>query len=270
MKPKKQQSGGSDAAQAGLRTLCVALFIILLAFFIVLNSIGVIDERRKLEALGSLVGTFGLLPSGMAAFSGEGVGLGKPTAPMEKVSQAFPESGAAGTLGSVVTRKFGLGLPGTAELTIRSTPTENIVSIQDQLVFDKGRYRIKRSSYGFLKKLCDIINQDTYPVEITGHTDSIPADEKAVGSNWEISSLRAMEVLKFFVAIGKVDPERIIAYGCAKYRPVASNETRQTRAQNRRVDIVLDHRSRQRLEQIYKEEPSGFFVFKRFVFSIFD
>lgn len=270
MKQKKQQSSGSDAAQAGLRTLCVALFIILLAFFIVLNSIAVIDEKRKLEALGSLVGTFGLMPSGLSAFSGEGAGFGKPTAPIEKVRQSFEESGDAPAAGRVVAKKFGLGLPGSGEVSIRSTLTENIVSIQDQVVFDKGSYRIKRSSYGFLKELCDIINQDTYPVEITGHTDSIPADEKAAGSNWEISSLRALEVLKFFAAIGKVNPERLTAYGCGEYRPVASNETRQTRAQNRRVDIVLDHRSRQRLEQIYKEEPSGFFVFKRFVFSIFD
>ena len=59
-----------DAALGGNRILIVALFIILLAFFIVLNSIAVVDERRKLEAIGSLVGTFGILPSGLSPFSG--------------------------------------------------------------------------------------------------------------------------------------------------------------------------------------------------------
>ena len=190
---------------------------------------------------------------------------------MEDVQQAFKQTGSPENLDeSAIGKKFGLGLPGPGEVTVQSTAEGKVISIQDKVIFDKGNYRIRRSSYAFLKRLCDTINQDRYPVEITGHTDSIPADEKAWGSNWEISSLRALEVLKFFVAIGKVDPIRLIAYGGGQYRPVASNETRQTRAQNRRVDIVLDRRSRDRLSQIYKEEPSGFFIFKRFVFSIFD
>ena len=165
---------------------------------------------------------------------------------------------------------FGLGLPGAGQISVHRTVKGRLIRIQDQVVFDQGSYRIRRSSYPFLKKLCDIINQDTYPLEITGHTDSIPADEKSAESNWEISSLRALEVFKFFVAVGKVDPKRLTAYGCGEHRPIAANEARQTRAQNRRVDVILDQRSGERLKQIYKKEPSGLFVFKRFVFSIFD
>lgn len=63
MKQKKGQSQGGSG-QAGIRVLTVALFIILLAFFIVLNSIAVIDESRTLAALGSLIGSFGILPGG--------------------------------------------------------------------------------------------------------------------------------------------------------------------------------------------------------------
>jgi chemotaxis protein MotB len=250
----------------------VALFIILLAFFIVLNSIAVVDERRKLEALGSLIGTFGLLPSGLSPMSGEGTGISPPQAPMSGADDATisPSELPVETSQTEVLGLVGLGMPDPRPVTIRTTPKGSVISIQDQVVFDKDSYRIRRSSYAFLTELCQIINQDEYPVEIAGHTDNLPADEKPFGSNWEISALRALEVLKFFVVIGKVDSSRLAAYGCNEYKPIASNETRQTRARNRRVDIILDQRSRQRLQQFYQKKPSGFFIFKRFVFRIFD
>jgi len=121
-----------------------------------------------------------------------------------------------------------------------------------------------------LRKLCEMINQHEYPVEIVGHTDSRPPDEKTAGSNWELSALKALEVLKFFVVIGNVAPARLTAYGRAEYKPIVTNETRQTRAQNRRVDIILGGKLRQGLEQISEKKSSGFVVFKRFVFRILD
>jgi len=155
-------------------------------------------------------------------------------------------------------------------VSLWTSPEGKVITIRDKVIFDEGSYKIRLSSYGFLKKLCEIINQDRYPVEITGHTDNRPPDEKSFHSNWEISSLRAMEVLKFFAVIGKVPPTRLTAYGCGEYKPIASNKTRQTRAQNRRVDIILDHRCEARLKQIYREGSSRFFVFKRFLFRMFD
>lgn len=271
MKSNQRQSE-QGPGQSGIRTLTVALFIILLAFFIVLNSIAVIDERRKLEALGSLIGTFGLLPSGLSPMSGEGKSISPPQAPMlrEDDSKIAPTELPMDESQMEMRGLIGLGMPDPRPVTIRTTSKGRVISIQDQVVFDKDSYRIKPSSYAFLRELCEVINQDKYPVEITGHTDNIPADEKPFGSNWEISALRALEVLKFFAVIGKVKSTRLTAYGCNEYKPIASNETRRTRAQNRRVDIILDQQSRQRLQEFYNKEPSGFFVFKRFVFRIFD
>ena len=64
---KNKDEAESNSAEAGIRVMTVALFIILLAFFIVLNSIAVVDERNTLEALGSLTGSFGILPGGLSA-----------------------------------------------------------------------------------------------------------------------------------------------------------------------------------------------------------
>jgi len=256
MKPRQSQSENT-ASQSGIRTLIVSLFIILLAFFIVLNSIGVVDERKKIEALGSLIGSFGILPGGLSPMKSKGESISPFQAPI------VPQEGA-------LSEVLGISEPMSGPVSLWPSQEGNVITIHDKVIFDEGSYKIRLSSYGFLKRLCDMINRDKYPVEITGHTDNRPPDEKSFHSNWEISSLRAMEVLKFLVVIGKVAPTRLIAYGCGEHKPIASNETRQTRAQNRRVDIVLDHRCEARLKQIRQEGSSRFFVFKRFLFRMFD
>jgi chemotaxis protein MotB len=256
MKPAHSQPENT-ADQCGIRILIISLFIILLSFFVVLNSISVVDERAKLEALGSLIGSFGILPGGISSMKGEG----------ESVLPALPPIiPHEETLGEAT----GLSKTTSGLTSLWTAPEGKVISIHDEVIFDEGSYKIRPSSYGFLRKLCEMINEDEYPVKITGHTDNRLPDEKSFHSNWEISSLRAMEVLKFFVVIGKVDPMRLTAYGCGEYKPIASNETRQTRAQNRRVDIILDHRSGARLKQIRRQGSSRFFVFKRFLFRMFD
>jgi chemotaxis protein MotB len=261
MKPRQSQSENT-AGQSGIRVLVVSLFIILLAFFIVLNSIGVIDERRKLEALGSLIGSFGILPGGLSPIKGKGEKLTASEPPMMGHGDSF----GGDSFGELVSESEIMSGP----ISVATCPEGKMITIRDKVIFDEGSYKIRPSSYGFLRRLCEVINQDNYPVEVTGHTDNRPPDEKSFHSNWEISSLKAMEVLKFFVVIGKVHPKRLTAYGCGEYKPIASNKTRQTRAQNRRVDIILDHRCEARLKQVCRESSSRFFVFKRFLFRMFD
>ncbi len=256
MKSRQGQPSG-NASESGVRLLIVSLFIILLAFFIVLNAIAVPDERGRLEALGSLIGSFGILPGGLSPMKGEGQSIGPPQPPMVSRETEMGELS-------------GMKLSGDGQVLTRSTATQESIILQDSVIFDEANYKIKPSSYAFLKKLSETINQDEYPVEIVGHTDSRPSDEKSLDSNWAISALKALEVLKFFVVIGKIDPARLTAYGQGEYKPIVSNETRQTRAQNRRVEIILGGRPRQSLNQIYQKEPSRFVVFKRFVFRIFD
>jgi chemotaxis protein MotB len=258
MKPRQSQSDNTPG-QSGIRVLIVSLFIILLAFFIVLNSIGVIDERRKIEAIGSLIGSFGILPGGLSPMKGEGEGrsISPSQAPIMRQEEDLGKG-------------LGISKKESGLISLWTSPEGKVISLHDKVLFDEGSYKIRPASYGFLRKLCEMINQDKYPVKITGHTDNREPDEKSFHSNWEISSLRALEVLKFFVVIGKVPPMRLTAYGCGEYKPIASNETRQTRAQNRRVDIILDHRAEARFKQICRDGSSRFFVFKRFLFRMFD
>lgn len=258
MKRNKKQPD-EDAAMAGVRVLTVSLFIILLAFFIVLNSIAVVDERSQLEALGSLTGSFGILPGGLSPMMGRGQSITPPQSPMMRRDTEQFEVVQGST-------------PRAGRVFKRNTSDGDVITLEDRVLFDEGSHRIRLSSYAFLQGLCGIVNQHEYPIEITGHTDDRPPDEKSVDSNWELSSLRAVEVLKFFVVIGKVHPSRLTAYGRAGQNPIASNETRETRAINNRVDIAVKPKSLDGLGKILDKArvPSWLLVFKRFVFRIFD
>ncbi|CAN2048640.1 Flagellar motor protein MotB [Candidatus Magnetomoraceae bacterium gMMP-1] len=256
-KKKKIQENDGGGGERVLRGLTVSLFILLLAFFIVLNSMAVEDEKRAMEALGSLLGAFSSMMGGASVIKSSGDDPINITSPFTMDA-------------SMRTHKIvGLDHNASGKVFIRTTPEGEVISILYEVLFEEGSYLIKPLSYDFLLKICKIINEDTHPVKISGHTDSRPPDEQLVSSNWEFSSLHALEILRFFIEKGGVLPERIRGYGRAEFDPIASNETKQTRAKNRRIDIILDHRVRGKLKQLYQKEPSSLFIFKKFVFDIF-
>jgi len=76
-------------------------------------------------------------------------------------------------------------------------------------------------------------------IRIEGHTDNVPTLTKAYATNWDLSSARALRVLKFFVKRYDFDPTLISATGYGEFHPLSSNDTLAGRRLNRRVDIVL-------------------------------
>jgi chemotaxis protein MotB len=74
---------------------------------------------------------------------------------------------------------------------------------------------------------------------VEGHTDSIPVTNGSFPSNWELSAMRAVNVVKFLVDECGIDPRNLSAAGYADSRPVASNESSEGRARNRRVSLIV-------------------------------
>jgi len=253
----KQKRDTDDTGPTdGGRVLSVCLFLILLTFFILLNSIAVIDERKSRVALGSLVGAFGSFSGGLSPLK-TGDSIAPPSAPMieKKLDKAY--------LLSLVDEHVRLA----GMIKIESEKGREIITINEKALFDKDKLKV--SSYPLLNSLANLIRKGDYPVEIAGHTDNRPAEEKGYKSNWELSGLRAMQVLKHFVQRGHVSPERLTAYGCGSHKPKISNDTRQSRAQNRRINIILNFRAPAYVKRIYKKKPSTIFTYRRFTFKLF-
>ena len=250
---KKRKLGDESKLDIGL-VMTISLFLILLTFFILLNSIAVVDEQKKLLAFGSLLGAFGALPGGISA-SKTGDSIMAPFAPMTSERLDIVE------LLSLIDK-----MP-VGEVRRESSKDREVIIISESALFGVDKHQLKPSAFPLLVKLCDIVRKGDYPVRIVGHTDSRPAENKGFRSNWELSSLMAIQVLRYLVTNGGIDAKRLSAYGQGSTRPVASNDTRESRAQNRRVEVILDFKAPLYVKRIFKK--TGTFTYKNFDFKLF-
>ncbi len=111
--------------------------------------------------------------------------------------------------------------------------------LTDDLLFASGSATLDAQGDPLLSEIALLLNVDeVHPVGVYGNTDDVPIQTGQFPSNWELSAARASTVVRFLAANG-VAPDRLSATGYADMRPVASNETPGGRAQNRRVEVVL-------------------------------
>lgn len=246
-----------DEPQANIgAVMTVSLFLILLTFFILLNSIAVIDDRRMRLSLGSILGAFGSLTGGFSA-SKSGELAVPPSAPM--MEKALDLSKLLINMKKVT----------EGEITFQLIDDKEIITINEKVLFDEDKSMLKTSSYPLLDNICDFIKKGDYPVRIAGHTDNRPAEDKGYKSNWQLSTLIPMQVFRYFESVGQINPDRLEAYGCGSHRPIVTNDTRQSRGQNRRVEIILHLNAPPYIKRIYRKKPSGIFTYKKFGFRIF-
>lgn len=110
--------------------------------------------------------------------------------------------------------------------------------IDDNLLFDSGQAILTGQGREVLSRLREVLASFEGDISVEGHTDSIPIATARFPSNWELSSGRAIAVLRYLSELG-LSAERLRAVGYAETRPLGSNETSEGRAANRRVELLL-------------------------------
>lgn len=128
------------------------------------------------------------------------------------------------------------------EVTISELKGKLTVNMVDSVLFDSGKAEVKPEGLVVLQKVIDILKpiQDK-TIRIEGHTDNVQisgALARRYPTNWELSSARAINVTRYLQQQG-VDAALLAAVAYGEYKPVASNETEEGRAANRRIEIVL-------------------------------
>lgn len=106
------------------------------------------------------------------------------------------------------------------------------------LLFESGKATLKSEVKPYLDKISKTLPKD-YDIQIEGHTDNLPIHNAQFASNWELSALRGINVLKYMVNHCNIDSNRLSVAGYGEFRPIADNSTPEGRSQNRRVDIIL-------------------------------
>jgi chemotaxis protein MotB len=110
---------------------------------------------------------------------------------------------------------------------------------EDKVLFDFGKDAINPEGFPLLDKIAQALKDVPYRLRVEGHTDNVPIRTRRFPSNWELSAARAVNVVKYFVKMSKLDPQRLSAVGYGDSRPVVPNDTPFNRAKNRRVEILL-------------------------------
>lgn len=117
-----------------------------------------------------------------------------------------------------------------------------LLRMTDSALFDSGKADIKPDALDLLRMVSLIFDEYEPNIEgirIEGHTDNVPIHTAQFESNWELSTARATRVLQVFLANSIIPPAKYTASGYSEYHPVATNETEDGKAKNRRVDFVI-------------------------------
>ena len=115
------------------------------------------------------------------------------------------------------------------------------ISLEEDLLFASGKYEVNSGGIAALNKLSTALAiQSDLEILVEGHTDSIPLSGRGlVKDNWDLSVMRATNVVKVLLKTPNLDPLQLTAAGRAEFVPIANNKTKEGRSANRRIEMIL-------------------------------
>lgn len=126
------------------------------------------------------------------------------------------------------------------DVNVSIDQTVVMISVADSLLFRSGSYRVSSKANPLLQKLAEVINSEqSMDVMIEGHTDSKSIHREGIEDNWDLSVKRSTAIVRILQNKYSVDPSRLIPSGRSSYVPLTDNETKESRARNRRTNIII-------------------------------
>lgn len=227
MRRKRKKDDGHENLERWLLTYA-DLITLLLAFFIVMYSMSRIDAKRfgkMAEALN------GVLKGGTTVFQ-------NLTEDEILKGHGLLKLGDLNMIQKQIEEKFeGLERPDDVQTEI--TERGLVVHIMESALFKEGSAKLEPKAMEVLDIIWEKIAPMPNHVRIEGHTDDRTINTVLFPSNWELSTTRATQVVRYFIDNYGMKPDKISALGYGEFRPVRPNNSIENRAKNRRVDIVI-------------------------------
>lgn len=129
------------------------------------------------------------------------------------------------------------------KIEVHLEPRGLVISLQQAAFFPSGEDTLDPNRLSSIAKVAAVLRGLPNPMRLEGHTDSVPIHTSRFHNNWELSVARSITMLDVLSSRFEVPAERFAVAGCADTAPVASNDTEEGRARNRRVDIVILNRT---------------------------
>ena len=205
------------------------MMTLLLAFFVMLVAMSEVEVKKFEDALSYFQGSTGAMEHHSST----------PT--VRKSAQAtFMSRRMAEQYEKVLKYVQNHGLEGVVEVNLTERGIH--VVITDSVMFGSGAAELIEPSRTLLRQLAGILEEgDISAVLVEGHTDDRPIQTARFPSNWELSSARAASVVRYLLEQPHaLPPERYTAIGHGEHTPVAPNTSAETRARNRRVEILFE------------------------------
>lgn len=114
-----------------------------------------------------------------------------------------------------------------------------VVSLKEMGFFDSGSATVRPGSLNAISRLAGVLQQRPENLRIEGHTDNLPIHTARFATNWELSTARATDLIQLLIMNYGIPASHLSAAGYSEFHPVASNDTPEGRAQNRRLDVVI-------------------------------
>jgi chemotaxis protein MotB len=202
---------------------------LLLTFFVLLLSFSSVQEAKFQEAASALQAALGVLKSQESVLD--------HAAPQKAQEASVGLEEIEGQMSEIVE------IVRSEELSddVDVIPTRHgyTLRISSPVLFDLASAEIRPQGAGLLSRLADYLLQFEYPIRIEGHTDNLPIRTERYPSNWELSTARALSVLKLMNERGIV-PTRLSAVGYGEFKPLLENDTPERRQVNRRVELYVE------------------------------
>jgi len=228
------------------------MITLLMVLFVVLYAMGQTDKSKLEQLRTSLQRAFsvevlrGTEATSLRGSSGES--LIPPPVPLAITQEIIamtgvttPDPRMTSTLHEVREALIQVPIPSetSGSVEVGASREGIVISLAGNMLFDSGKSDLKPRGMTLLDTLAERLRTMPNEIRVEGHTDNIPIATPLYPSNWELSSARATTVGRYLAEHSEIAPQRLIAAGYGEFRPVAPNDTREGRARNRRVDLVV-------------------------------
>ena len=240
---------------------------LLFAFFVVLYAFAKADQKKQVQVSASIDTAFrslGLFPDASlhpSAGPATAIGAEKAAMPMNIVmgEDVLSPAQVKADLDRV-RRDLEQRLSNqvaTHTVSIHMGRDGLVISLREAGFFASGSADPQPETLPTLRRIAASLAHTPYDLRVEGHTDNLPIHIAQFDSNWELSTARATRIARDFLDLKAMPPERISAAGYAEFHPVATNDTPEGRAENRRIDLVVLPRTKIDLSQPGSPQPTG-------------
>ena len=202
----------------------------MLCFFIMLCSFSTMEEAKVMRFVRSFTNAVSFFPGGRSFESGvvvvsESAGIGASRSELAKLFENLER----------LSDRFNL----KDKIELLFSREGLVMRLSEHTLFKSGVGSISPQALPLLEKMGALVAQTTYLIRIEGHTDDVPIHTAVFPSNWELSTARAVNVLRYLIEHHRIDSLRLSAEGFGEFQPLVANDTPVNRAKNRRVEVIF-------------------------------